>query len=241
MARGSSETREELTFVLIGALGSGKSSTGNSILGQKHFKVSTGTMPVTNRVERESVTRNGLNITVVDTPGLENVSSFPSIKNGIDDMLHRNKPTNIIYLITIKIGRYTKEEREILDHIFKNQRSMMRNPMIIFTNRNELVDEDRPADQNVDAWIEKNPSLLKLINNNKLKYLAFENKRPIEEETDQQVTNLLSVVNGIDKKDVSWNKNMENKIYVDRKTMVDRFGQSGGTFFEEQISKQNNK
>jgi hypothetical protein len=30
---------------------------------------------------------------------------------------------------------------------------MMRNAMIIFTNRNELIDEDDPADQNVDAWI----------------------------------------------------------------------------------------
>jgi tRNA U34 5-carboxymethylaminomethyl modifying GTPase MnmE/TrmE len=236
-----SETREELTFVLIGALGSGKSSTGNSILGHKHFKVSTGTMPVTNRVERESVSRNGLKITVVDTPGLENLSSIISIKHGIDDMFHRNKPTNIIYLITIKIGRYTKEEREILDYIFKNQRAMMRNVMIIFTNRNELMDEDDPADQNVDAWIGKNPKLLKLINSNKLKYLAFENKRSIEEEKDLQVKDLLSVVDDIDKKDVSWNRNMENKIYVDKKTMVETFGQCGGTFFEEQILKQNNK
>ena len=241
MARGSSETREELTFVLIGALGSGKSSTGNSILGHKQFKVSTGTMPVTNRVESESVSRNGLKITVVDTPGLANVSSFPSIKHEIDDMLHRNKLTNIIYLITIKIGRYTKEERQILDYIFKNERSMMGNAMIIFTNRNELMDEDDPADQNVDAWIRKNPNLLKLMNNNKLKYLAFENKRSIEEEKDLQVKDLLSVVDDINKKDVSWNRNMENKIYVDRKTMVETFGQCGRTFFEEQLSKQNNK
>ena len=236
-----SETREELTFVLIGALGSGKSSTGNSILGYKQFKVSTGTKPVTNRVESESVSRNGLNITVVDTPGLENVHTFTSIKHEIDDMLHRNKSTNIIYLITIKIGRYTKEEREILDYIFKNQRSMMRNAVIIFTNRNELTDEDDPADQNVDAWIGKNPNLLKLMNNNKLKYLAFENKRSIEEEKDLQVKDLLSVVDDIDKKDVSSNRNMENKIYVDKKTMVETFGQCGRTFFEEQILKQNNK
>ena len=195
-------------------------------------------MPVTNRVERESVSRNGLTITVVDTPGIENMSSFLSIKHEIDGMLHGNKQTNIIYLITIKIGRYTKEERQILDHIFKNQRAMMKNAMIIFTNRNELMDEDDPADQNVDAWIEKNPVLVKLINNNKLKYLAFENKRLIEEENDLQVKDLLSVVDDIDKKDVSWKRNMENKIYVDRNTMVETFGEYGRKFFEEQKLKQ---
>jgi hypothetical protein len=101
---------------------------------------------------------------------------------------------------------------------------MMRNAMIIFTNRNELMDEDDPADQNVDAWIGKNPNLLKLMKNNKLKYLAFENKRSIEEEKDLQVKDLLSVVDDIDKKDVSWNRKMENKIYVDKKTMVETFG-----------------
>ena len=235
------ESRKARTFVLIGALGSGKSSTGNSILGGKPFEVMTGTMPITNRFEKQSADFNGLKITVVDTPGLESASSFANIENSVDDMLSVSERKNIIYLITIKIGRYTKEEREILGYIFKNQRAMMRNVMIIFTNRNELMDEDDPADQNVDAWIGKNPKLLKLINSNKLKYLAFENKRSIEEEKDLQVKDLLSVVDDIDKKDVSWNRNMENKIYVDKKTMVETFGQCGRTFFEEQILKQNNK
>jgi small GTP-binding protein len=233
------ESREELTFVLIGALGSGKSSTGNSILGHKQFKVSTGTIAVTDRVESESVSRNGLKITVVDTPGLRNVSSFLEIKHNID-LLHINKPNNIIYLITIKIGRYTNEERVILDNIFKNHRAMMKNAMIIFTNNGELMDEDDPADQNVDEWIRKNPTLLRLKNDNKLKYCAFENKRSTPEENDTQVRYLLSVVHNFDKKDVSWNRNMENKICVDKETMVETFGQCGRTFFEEQILKQNN-
>ena len=110
--------------------------------------------------------------------------------------------------------------------------------MIIFTNRNELIDEHDPADRNVDAWIGKNPALSKLISNNKLMYLAFENKRLIEGENDLQVKDLLSVVDDIDMKDVSCNRNMENKIYVDTNTMVEIFGECGRKFFEEQKLKQ---
>jgi hypothetical protein len=107
--------------------------------------------------------------------------------------------------------------------------------------RNDLMNEDDPEERGVHKWIEKNPSIFKLINDYKLQYCAFENKRLIEEEKDQQVKDLLSVVDDIDKKDVSCNRNMENKIYVDKKTMVETFGQCGRTFFEEQILKQNNK
>ena len=222
------ENREELTFVLIGALGSGKSSTGNSILGGKPFKVMTGTMPVTKTVEKQSADRKDRKITVVDTPGLENVHSFTSIKHGIDDILLRNKPTNIIYLITIKIGRYTKEERDILDHIFKTQGSRMKNAIIIFTNRSELMGDDT-ANQSVDAWIKNNRTILRLKNDNKLKYYAFENKRSTEEDKDVQVKELIDIVDQVDKKDdsicdVSEHMNMENKRYVDEQTLGKKFG-----------------
>jgi hypothetical protein len=43
------------------------------------------------------------------------VSSFPE---EIDVILRGIKPTNIIYLMIIKIGRYTTEEKEILKCIF---------------------------------------------------------------------------------------------------------------------------
>ena len=195
-------------------------------------------MPVTDEVEQMSISRNGLQITVVDTPGLEEASSFQNFKEEIDQLLSTNKSRNVIYLITIKIGRYTKEERQILNCIFKKRRAMMRNAMIIFTNRNELMDEDDSADRNVDAWIEKNPNLLKFINDNTLKYLAFENKQLIEEENNLQVKDLLSVVHGVDKKDgirpVSGHRNMENKIYVDKETIWKEFGRRGLEFFEEQ-------
>jgi hypothetical protein len=49
------------------------------------------------------------------------------------------------------------------------------------------MNEDDQADRSVHKWIEKNPSIFKLINDYKLKYCAFENKRLIEEEKDLQV------------------------------------------------------
>ena len=235
------ESGKELTFVLIGALGSGKSSTGNSILGEKKFKVSTGTLPVTNGVKSESVSRNDVNITVVDTPGLKNTSSLPIIKDEIDGILRGIKPTNIIYLIIIKIGRYTTEERQILKSIFKNHREITENVMMIFTNRNDLMYEDDPEDRKVQKWIEKNPTILKLINDYKLKYCAFENKRLTEDEKDLQVKDLLSVVDDIDKKDVIATGIWGNKCMWITKTIGETFGQCGHTIFEEQILKQNNK
>ena len=232
------ESRKELTFVLIGVLGSGKSSTGNSILGHKQFKVTTGTVPVTQTVEEKYFYYNERKITVVDTPGLKNASSFTSIKKDVDKLLI-NKSTNIIYLITIKIGRYTKEERQILDHIFKTQKTILTNVMIIFTNRSELMEEDGTADLSVDQWINQNPSLSKWINVNKLKHRAFENKRSTTEENGVQVKDLIDAVDDIDTTDdhvcpVSGNLNIENKIYVDKKTLGKKFGEYGFAFFEEQ-------
>jgi ABC-type dipeptide/oligopeptide/nickel transport system ATPase component len=232
------ESRKARTFVLIGALGSGKSSTGNSILGGKPFEVMTGTMPITNRFEKQSADFNGLKITVVDTPGLESASSFANIENSVDDMLSVSERKNIIYLITIKIGRYTPEEREILNRIFKTKKTVMENAIIVFTNRSELMGDDT-ANQSVDEWIQNNPSILKLKNDYKLKYCGFENKRSNKEENDVQVKNLIDIVDQVDEKDdstcdVSEHMNMENKIYVDEQTLRKKFGDYGLAFYGEQ-------
>ena len=183
------------------------------------------TEPVTQAVQIHSVSRDDLEIIVIDTPGLENELSFPKIEHEIDVMLHQFQPTNIIYLITIKIGRYTQKEREILDHIFKNQGAKMKNAMIIFTNRNELTRERDPENRSMKKWIQKNPTLLKLITDNELKYRAFENIRLNEDENELQVRDLLSVV-------------LENKIYVDKEIIQERFGGYGLKFFQEQTLKQ---
>jgi predicted GTPase len=60
----------DITLVLVGKLGYGKSATGNSILGREAFVSEYSHASVTNTCQMGSTTlRDGRTINVIDTPG----------------------------------------------------------------------------------------------------------------------------------------------------------------------------
>lgn len=234
-----------LTIVLFGSLGSGKSSTGNSILGSKPFKIGIGTIPITTKIETEIAYRDKLAIRVIDTPGLQRSSDFSKLKDEVKRILRDNQTGNVTYALVIQVGRYTTEERQVIEEIFKKNKGFLKNSFIIFTNREELNEEENLYDQTIDGWLQKNPSLLALIRTYKLKYRAFQNKRLLEAENDVQVSDLISAICEEDQP-TSYcpvsdsKKKKQNLIYVSREQMGEKFGMYGNEFFDDQFTIQKN-
>lgn len=63
------EKKEDRFIVMLGKIGNGRSSTGNSLLGGKLFETKRGSAAVTSRPTLKSGFRDGKKYIIVDTPG----------------------------------------------------------------------------------------------------------------------------------------------------------------------------
>ena len=68
LCAGCQQKSPPLTLVILGESGSGKSASGNTILGEKAFTSEPSSMPVTTECETQTRSICGTEVTVIDTP-----------------------------------------------------------------------------------------------------------------------------------------------------------------------------
>ncbi|XP_073674608.1 uncharacterized protein [Garra rufa] len=178
-----------LNLVLLGRTGVGKSSSGNTILGQQAFISESSSTSVTRNVAAEIGDICGLPIKVYDTPGFSDTQLSKEEFLKYEKILQECESGLCAFMLVLRSDRFTEEDQEFLENILELLGAKrIEQTWILFTRGDELEEENNT----INKFIQQTDYLMNLIQRLEGRSHVLNNKR--NDDGDDQVNSLGSKV-----------------------------------------------